>query len=160
MRRQNGFVFFWGGIFSQWYTHEMVIDGVTYNCCEQYMMAEKARIFGDVESLEAIMKQKNPKYQKALGRGVKNFNPQMWDLLCKDVVLRANMAKFSDPELKKYILSFGNEEFVEASPYDKIWGIGLAEDDPRALDKTQWQGTNWLGEILGQVRDQLKTQAV
>ena len=138
----------------------MVIDGVTYNCCEQYMMAEKARLFGDTEALEAIMKTPDPRKQKAYGRGVKNFNSYMWDLICKDVVFRANLAKFSDPELKKYLFSFGNEEIVEASPYDKIWGIGLSEDDPRALDKTQWQGLNWLGEAITQVRETLKSQAV
>lgn len=160
MKRQNGFVFFWGGKFSQWYTHDMVIDGVTYNCCEQYMMAEKARIFGDTETLEAIMKQKNPKYQKSLGRGVKNFNPHIWDRVCKDIVFRANLAKFSDPELKEYLFSFGNEEIVEASPYDKIWGIGLSEEDPDCLDKTKWQGTNWLGEAIMAVREALKSQAV
>lgn len=160
MRRSNGFVLFWGGIFSQWYTHDMVIDGVTYNCCEQYMMAEKARLFGDTESLEAILKTKDPKKQKAFGRGVKNFNPHMWERVCRDVVFRANLAKFQDPELKKYLLSFGDEEIVEASPYDKIWGIGLSEDDPDALDKSKWQGTNWLGEEIMRVREALKSQAV
>lgn len=160
MVRKNGFVLFWGGVFSQWYTHNMVIDGVTYNCCEQYMMAEKARLFGDAESLEAILKQKDPRKQKALGRGVKDFNPYMWDKVSRDVVFRANLAKFSDPEMKKYLMSFGNEEFVEASPYDKIWGIGLSENDEDALDKTKWQGTNWLGEALMLVREALKNAQV
>lgn len=158
MRRQNGFVLFWGGIFSQWYAHDMVIDGVIYNCCEQYMMAEKARMFGDADVLEAIMKAKDPRNQKALGRGIKNFNPHMWNVVCKDIVFRANLSKFQDPELKKYLFSFGNEEIVEASPYDKIWGIGLAEDNPDALDKTKWQGTNWLGEAIMAVRESLKRQ--
>lgn len=160
MKRSNGFVLFWGGPFSQWYTHNMEIDGVIYNCCEQYMMAEKAKLFGDTESLEAIMKSKDPKKQKAIGRTVKNFNGPMWERMCRDIVFRANLAKFSDPELKKYLFSFGNEEIVEASPYDKIWGIGLSEDDPDALDKTKWQGTNWLGEAIMQVREALKSQAV
>lgn len=156
MRRQNGFVLFWGGPFSQWYPCKIEIDGVKYNCCEQYMMAEKARMFGDMDALEAIMKSTEPRKQKAYGRGVKNFVPQMWDLTSRDVVFRANLAKFSDPELKRYMMSFGSEEIVEASPYDKIWGIGLGEDDPRALDKSQWLGTNWLGEVLMRVRDTIK----
>lgn len=160
MRRQNGFVLFWGGPFSQWYPQEIEIDGVKYNCCEQYMMAEKARMFGDTEILEYIMKAKDPRDQKKGGRLVKNFNPQMWDLLSRDVVFRANLAKFSDPELKKILLGTANEEIVEASPYDKIWGIGLGENDPRALDKSQWQGTNWLGEVLMKVRETLKGSAI
>lgn len=157
MRRKNGFVLFFGGYFSQWYTHKMTIDGVEYNCCEQYMMAEKARTFGDAEALEAIMKSDNPKHQKAYGRAVKNFNPHIWDKMAQEVVFRANLAKFSDPKLKEYLMSFGNEEIVEASPYDKIWGIGLGEDDPDALDKTKWQGTNFLGESIMRVREALRS---
>jgi len=160
MKRQNGFVLFWGGKFSQWYPYKMTIDGVEYNCCEQYMMAEKARLFGDLDSLQQIMAAKDPRDQKRIGRSVKNFVPQMWEKICKDVVFRANLAKFSDPEMKKYLMSFGNEEIVEASPYDKIWGIGLSEDDPDALDKTKWQGTNWLGEAIMAVREALKNQGV
>lgn len=160
MKRKNGFVLFWGGPFSQWYKHDMEIDGVVYNCCEQYMMAQKANTFNDKEALDKIMASKDPKEQKAIGRTVKNFNAQMWDRICQDIVFRANLAKFSDPELKKFLFSFANEEIVEASPYDKIWGIGLSEDDPRALDKSQWQGTNWLGEAIMRVRETLKTQAV
>lgn len=156
MRRQNGFVFFWGGPFSQWYPHKMTINGVEYNCCEQYMMAEKARTFGDAEALEAIMKSSDPKYQKAVGRSVKNFNPHIWEKIAPDVVLRANVAKFSDPELKKFLFSFGNEEIVEASPYDKIWGIGMGENDPDVLDKTKWQGQNLLGEAIMQAREVIK----
>ena len=156
MRRQNGFVLFWGGPFSQWYPHKMVIDDKEYVTCEQYMMAMKASTFGDKEALDAIMATKDPKKQKAIGRTVKNFNPQIWEKICRDVVFRANLAKFQDPELKKFLFSFGNEEIVEASPYDKIWGIGLSEDDPRAMDKSQWQGTNWLGEAIMQVREALK----
>lgn len=160
MKRKNGFVFFWGGIFSQWYPHKMTIDGVEYNCCEQYMMAEKARLFGDTESLESIMATDDPKKQKGYGRRVKNFSAPMWDKLSREIVFRANLAKFQDPELMKYLMSFGNEEIVEASPYDKIWGIGLSEEDPNALDKSKWQGTNWLGEEIMRVRETIKTQAV
>lgn len=156
MKRKNGFVLFWGGPFSQWYPHKMNIDGVEYGCCEQYMMAEKARLFGDTEALDKIMGSTDPKFQKAVGRTVKNFNPHLWDKICRDVVFRANLAKFSDPELKAFLFSFGNEEIVEASPYDKIWGIGLGEDHPDALDKSKWQGTNWLGEEIMKVRDALK----
>jgi ribA/ribD-fused uncharacterized protein len=157
MKRKNGFVLFWGGIFSQWYPHKMTIDGVEYNCCEQYMMAEKARTFGDAEALEAIMKSSDPKYQKAVGKSVKNFSGPLWDRMCREVVFRANLEKFSDPELKKYLFSFGNEEIVEASPYDKIWGIGLSEDDPDALDKSKWKGTNFLGEAIMQAREALRS---
>ena len=156
MKTTNTMVLFWGGKFSQWYPHDMEIDGVVYNCCEQYMMAEKARLFNDTEALAKIMVSDDPRTQKAIGRTVKGFNAPMWEKVCRDIVFRANMAKFSDPDMKSYLLAFGEKEIVEASPYDTIWGIGLGEEDPRALDKAQWQGTNWLGEAIMQVRETFK----
>lgn len=157
MKRANGMVLFWSGIFSQWHLHNMIIDGVTYNCCEQYMMAEKARLFNDEETLALIMEANNPKDQKRLGRLIKNFDATKWNKVCKDVVYRGNLAKFDDPKLEAYIMSFGDDEFVEASPVDTIWGIGLHEDDPYALDKSKWKGTNWLGEAITRARDTLRS---
>lgn len=156
MKTTDTMVLFWGGPFSQWYKHKMVINGVTYNTAEQYMMAMKASVFGDTEAQEKIMRTNDPAKQKAIGRTVKNFNADEWSKISKSVVRRANFAKFEDPELKKILLDTGDKEIVEASPYDKIWGIGLGEDDPRALDKSQWQGLNWLGECLMDVREHLK----
>lgn len=152
----NNFHFFYGGPFSQWYPCQFVIDGEIYNCAEQYMMAMKATIFGDFESLDKIMEANHPAVQKRIGRGVKNFRPDVWNKLAKALVYRANIAKFSEPILKKFILSTGDTELVEASPTDKIWGIGLPEGHPDTLDKTKWQGTNWLGEVLMQVRETLR----
>jgi ribA/ribD-fused uncharacterized protein len=156
MKVINDFVFFWDGIYSQWHKSNLVIDGVTYNCAEQYMMAMKAKHFNDEETLAKIMSIGSPRIQKEYGRQVKNFDPIEWTNVCKDYVFKANLVKFSDPILKKSLLNTGTKEIVEASPYDKIWGIGLDQDDPRALDKKQWQGTNWLGEVLMKVRETLR----
>jgi len=153
---KNGMVLFWSGIFSQWHNHDMVIEGILYNTCEQYMMAEKARLFDDLEVLELILETKNPKEQKKLGRLVKNFDLTKWEASCQEIVYRGNKAKFSDPKLREYLLSFDKDAiFVEASPLDKVWGIGLHETDERALDPKQWQGTNWLGVAITRVRDEL-----
>jgi len=158
MRVTDKFVFFWGGPFSQWYQHPFVVGEVEYNCCEQFMMAMKAKMFSDFEAWHKIMAAKNPKEQKAIGRTVKNFNPDSWNIVCKEVVYVANKAKFSDPELQKILLDTGDREIVEASPYDKIWGVGLAEDNPLILDKENWDGTNWLGQILTRVREDFKAK--
>lgn len=152
MRITDQFVLFYGGVFSQWYAHDMVIDGVTYNCAEQYMMAMKAKTFGDDVTLGQIMSTTDPSKQKALGRKVANFNPDFWSGVAQGYVYRANLAKFSG-DLKQELMETGDREIVEASPYDKIWGIGLDIWDERALDKSQWQGTNWLGECLMKVRE-------
>jgi ribA/ribD-fused uncharacterized protein len=150
------FVFFYGGPFSQWYQSTFEVDGVKYNCAEQYMMAQKALLFGDDEAHRKIMKSHSPSDQKATGRKVKNFNADKWNLVAKAVTYRANLAKFSTPYLAKYLLETGDREIVEASPTDCIWGIGLSETNPDRLDKTKWRGTNWLGEIIMQVRDTLR----
>ena len=146
----GNFMFFWGcgpktriqkGCLSQWWPCSFEIDGIRYNCAEQYMMAEKARVFGDREMLDAILKTSNPKDIKAYGRAVRGFDPLKWNGVKYDAVVRGNLAKFSqNQELKKFLLSTGDAELVEASPKDRIWGIGLAEDDPRALDKSKWCG--------------------
>lgn len=157
MKITEKYVFFWGGVFSQWYEYAMIIGGVEYNCAEQYMMAMKAQHFGDKESLDKIMATKSPNTQKALGRKVKNFDPIEWSKVAQQRVYEANMEKFAS-DLKEKLLSTNDLEIVEASPYDTIWGIGLSQDDPRALDKTTWRGTNLLGEVLMKVRKELRDE--
>lgn len=153
----DNFVFFWDGVYSQWFRSYFVVDGVTYNCAEQYMMAMKAVFFEDSETLTAIMESMNPRDQKALGRQVRNFDTARWDAVSRDFVFKANVAKFSQNErLKEFLLNTGDKEIVEASPYDKIWGIGMSETDPDRFDKAKWRGTNWLGEVLMRVRTELR----
>ena len=73
------FYFFWGGPASQWYESDFEIDGTTYNCAEQYMMAQKAKLFDDQQSLEQIMKSNDPRTQKKLGRAVTGFDQTVWE---------------------------------------------------------------------------------
>ncbi len=151
------FHMFWGGPFSQWYPSLFEVEGIEYNCTEQYMMAKKAELFGDEEALLKIMESSHPREQKRIGRAVKNFVAERWNAVSRDVVFRGNMAKFTqNPDLRKYMLGTGDQEIVEASPEDVIWGIGLSADDPDAQDKTKWKGTNWLGEVLMSVRDTIR----
>jgi ribA/ribD-fused uncharacterized protein len=157
---RGNFVFFWSGWPSQWYMSPFRIDGVRYNCCEQYMMAEKARLFGDLAAMAKILASKSPREQKALGRRVANFDADRWSAACRDIVYRGNLAKFSQNEdLRAKLLETGSKRIVEASPLDPIWGIGLAADDPRAMDPSQWRGTNWLGEAIMRVRQELRKEA-
>lgn len=154
------FTLFYGGYFSQWYRSspdQFVIDGVTYNCAEQFMMAEKARLFGDKESLERIMRENHPKDQKAIGRQVKDFNVEKWDAISRNCVYLGNYAKFTQNKgLLLELMSTEGTTLVEASPTDRIWGIGRSMDDPLAYDKNQWLGKNWLGQVLTKLRDNIK----
>lgn len=160
MKITNKYVFFWGGPFSQWFKVDIVVDGVTYNCAEQYMMAMKASFFGDAPSLSAIMKSNNPRDQKALGRKIVGFDPSKWSERCEFFVYKANIAKFSNPELRKIMMETEDRLLVEASPYDKIWGIGLSENDPDIEDETKWKGSNLLGKVLMEVRKDLHRSAM
>jgi ribA/ribD-fused uncharacterized protein len=101
----------------------------------------------------------DPKQQKGHGHErVRNFSAGIWNEVAKEIVYVGNMAKFSNPSLKEYILGTENKEIVEASPYDTVWGIGLSESNPDRFDKTKWKGTNWLGEVLMRVRRDLRSQ--
>lgn len=168
MKETDTMLLFWDGFPSQWHDSYFYDENfILYNCCEQYMMAQKALLFNDKEMYNAIMTATNPRQQKAIGRkvgtgtGAKPFDADAWNVACRNVVRRGNLFKFSQNEdLKKLLLATGDKLIVEASPLDKIWGIGLGEDDPRALDPQQWQGTNWLGEDVMFVRKLLTDRAL
>lgn len=151
-------VLFWNGPFSQWFMDApFVVNGIEYNCAERWMMAEKARLFGDDENLQQVLMEKSPKKQKALGKTVKNFIDTKWNEHKDSIVYEGSLHKFSQNKgILKLLLSTGNRTLVEASPLDKIWGIGLGEDDPRALDPNQWLGENRLGFALMKARDKLQ----
>lgn len=159
MKITDKYIFFWGGIYSQWYRSIFVVDSIEYQCAEQYMMAEKARTFGDEVNLQKILSVDDPKKQKKWGRTVKNYDDDIWSRVRFDVVVRGNYAKFSQNEyLKKQLLATGDKIIVEASPYDKIWGIGLSEYDERCLYEAYWKGQNLLGKAIMKVRDMLREE--
>jgi len=158
------YVFFWGhqpgmngvtaSCFSQWYSAPFVIDGQRYPTAEHYMMAEKAALFGDQATRAQVLQAPNPGAAKALGRQVLGFDEATWLEQRFSIVTRANEAKFSqNAELGQFLKQTGSRVLVEASPLDKIWGIGLAQDDDRTNNPNQWQGLNLLGFALMRVRD-------
>jgi ribA/ribD-fused uncharacterized protein len=123
------------------------------------MMAKKALVFKDQESYNMIMYADNPRDQKAFGRRVKNFDADVWSVISREVVYQGNYAKFTqNPKMREELMATGDLEIVEASPEDKIWGIGLRESDPKAWDKATWEGTNWLGEAVMRVRQKLREE--
>ncbi len=154
---RDGFVFFWSGWPSQWHPSPFTIADVAYSCCEQFMMAEKARLFGDEAVLRRILAADHPREHKALGREVKGYDDARWTGVCQEIVYQANLAKFTqNPELRALLVATGSATLAEASPTDRIWGIGLAAEDPRATDQSAWRGKNWLGEALMRVRAELR----
>lgn len=160
------FLFFWGhtvkdeitkACFSQWFPFQFDENGISYKTAEHYMMAGKARLFNDEEILEKILNASSPNQAKSLGRKVKNFDPKIWDEHKYEIVKQGNLLKFSQNEkFKEFLLSTNDKILVEASPYDKIWGIGMLESDSRAENLLLWNGENLLGFALMEVRDELR----
>jgi ribA/ribD-fused uncharacterized protein len=158
------FEFFWGhtpradgapsrACLSQWFEAPFELDGMRYATAEHWMMAEKARLFGDDAMRARILAAKTPGAAKALGREVTGFDGAQWDAARFDIVVRGNLARFSShPDLAGWLLRTGDKVLVEASPQDAIWGIGLAADDPAARDPIRWRGPNLLGFAIMEVR--------
>jgi hypothetical protein len=161
------YLFFWGHtgkkdapgkyVLSQWWPAEFKIGKHTYATAEHWMMAEKARLFGDTEIERQVLATSSPKEAKALGRKVKGDDWSRWDAIKFDTVVRGNVAKFTqNAALGEWLVSTHPQVIVEASPADAIWGIGLAADDARTGDPSLWRGENLLGFALMKVRANLK----
>lgn len=132
------------------------LDAQEYSSAEQFMMYHKAMIFLDREIAQQIMQTDDVRKIKNLGRQVKNYNEYVWKYFRSKVVYEGNKAKFTqNEELKQALFATKGTTLVEAAPNDIIWGIGLSEDDPRALKRETWLGKNLLGEILTQIRIEL-----
>lgn len=148
------FKFFYGGPFSNWFQCQFVVDGKLYYTTEQHMMAEKARLFKDKDAEEAIMNTRDPEAAKRFGRKVRGFKKDIWDAKARDIVYKGCYAKFQQNKgLRQALEETKGMTLVEASPTDQIWGIGFGSDAPEAKDRSRWQGTNWLGEVLDAVRE-------
>ena len=166
-KKRLKYIYFWGhqpqangeighGCFSQWWQSPFVIDGHTYLTAEHYMMAQKALLFDDQIVFAKILAVKHPKQVKALGREVVNFDESTWQKKRFDVVVAGNLAKFGQhKDLGQYLVNTGNRVLVEASPYDKVWGIGMTKDDDHIQNPQQWKGLNLLGFALMKVRHEL-----
>ena len=151
-------VFFWNddeenGYFSNWYQKPFVIDDFKYLHVEQYMMAQKAKLFHDSERYTAILRASKPWECKDLGKQVKPFDSAAWDAVKYDVVKTGNRAKYEqNPELMNRLLSTGDAILAEASPKDMIWGIGMDAATAAETDPAEWPGQNLLGKILMELR--------
>ncbi|MBZ4321747.1 NADAR family protein [Streptomyces huiliensis] len=161
------YVFFWGhrprrdgtvgaSCLSQWWPSPFTVDGTVYATAEHWMMAGKARLFGDAEAEARVLAAAHPKQAKDAGRTVRGFDEEEWRRHRFELVVEGSVHKFAHhPELREYLLGTGGRVLVEASPLDRVWGIGLASDDERAGDPARWDGLNLLGFALMEARQRL-----
>lgn len=157
-------VLFWGNKqkfpeFSNWYKSEFILNGIKFVNVEQAMMYQKAKLFGDEAIATKILACTNPMLIKGMGRKVAKFDPKIWDKMKYKIVYDACFAKFTqDLKLTDLLLSTGCCPIAEASPKDRIWGIGIAADHPDASDPSKWDqhGQNLLGKAIMEVRHNIR----
>ncbi|MFH8348759.1 NADAR family protein [Streptomyces sp. NPDC018045] len=167
---RHEYVYFWGhaprrdgqlgaSCFSQWWPAPFTVDGVRYATAEHWMMACKARLFGDADAERQAIAAVHPKQAKDAGRSVRGFDSAEWERHRFEYVVAGNVHKFGqDAALRDHLLGTGSRVLVEASPLDRMWGIGLAADDERAQDPARWRGLNLLGFALMEARQRLMAE--
>lgn len=163
MKTTPHLVLFWRTpeIYSNWHPAAFVDEtGQRFVNSEQFMMWGKALLMGDTKMAAKMLTVSNPKALKALGRDVEPFIEARWLEHRLAIMVHGCYLKFSqNAAMKEELLATGTRILVEASPDDRIWGIGLEESDPRCLDDKQWQGLNLLGQALMIVRELLRTDS-
>lgn len=160
MRQTNTHIFFWGSCFSNWFLTSFEYKNELFANSEQALMFEKARLMNDHVSKEKILKENDPKKVKILGRKVAPWDQELWDQKCLELMTDILIAKFgSNENLRSKLLATGEKVLVEASPHDKIWGIGLHYSDDKVLDEKNWKGSNLLGKSLMAARQKLKSES-
>lgn len=157
------YTFFWKteSPFSNFYKCKFIVENIEFISSEQYFMYKKAMAFMDADTAEEILKSKMPWEAKKLGRQVKNFKKEEWDSMCERIMYDAVYNKFyQNAALLNILINTNDTKFVESSPVDSLWGIGLSEEDARKVPEEQWPGKNLLGIILTQLRYDLRTKIV
>jgi ribA/ribD-fused uncharacterized protein len=152
------FTFFWHAPspFSQWTPCTFTVGGNTFSCTEQFMMHGKAMLFGDHATALEILGTTDPATQKRLGRRVTPFDDAVWKRERERIVYEGNHAKFTqNPALLEALLATRGTTLVEASPLDRVWGVGMAASNPAIHDPSKWRGLNLLGKVLTRLRDDL-----
>lgn len=160
LEKYSDYLFFYSGFLSNWYSSSFtdMRTGTTYNCSEQYMMEKKALLFNDKETAQQILLENHPSEQKKLGRQVKNFNKLVWDENARQIVYEGCYYKFTqNREAYDYLIETDGYYLVEASPTDTVWGVGLGGYDSTIRYPSNWRGTNWLGQVLTCLREDLLT---
>ncbi|MFE3642185.1 NADAR family protein [Streptomyces sp. NPDC059169] len=144
---------------SQWWPAPFTVDGIEYATAEHWMMAGKARLFGDTDAERRAVEAKSPALAKKYGRLVRGFSEETWERERFGIVVEGNVHKFAQhADLRAFLLATGERVLVEASPRDRVWGIGLAADDERAHDPARWCGLNLLGFALMEARERLRRE--
>lgn len=144
------------GCLCQWWPSPFSLDDKTYQTAEHFMMAEKARLFGDAEMEQRIIASIDPSEAQYLGRKVQGYNDAIWCQFRFEIVEKGNWLKFTQHrELAQFLCSTGETILVSANPTDRVWSVGFDEDHPAICEPHAWRGANLLGFALMRVRARL-----
>jgi ribA/ribD-fused uncharacterized protein len=150
-------VYFYGrsSPFSKHHVSPFVVKGEKYACVEQFIVAEKARLFGDDDILALVMKEKTPAGLQHLEREIRDYDHEVWKKKRFGVACRGLIAKFGqDQELFAKLMETGDKHVAEANPWDRVWGVGLGA--VRASRGEPWRGKNLLGKAVMTARRLLR----
>ena len=148
---------FFEGDFTQDEKSDFEIKDISYMGVDQYLLANRAKLFKDQEMLERIMESKSIRQAKLFGRKIRNFNQDKWDKHKLNMSYVANLCKFQqDENLKFKLLETEDKILVYANVYDSVWGVGKKITDLDIRNPHSWKGENLLGFILMKVRDDLR----
>jgi ribA/ribD-fused uncharacterized protein len=143
--------------FSTGYDAPMQVDGMTFPTVEHYLQWSKAKQFGDAEAQSKILKTKSPKSVKTYGDKVAGFKEDEWAEKRDAFMATALKAKFMQhADLKAKLLATGDKPIGEANARDKYWGIGTGAATGIAKRPSKWPGKNRLGQLLMDLRRELK----
>ena len=145
------------GFLSNFYEVTFVKDKFVFENSEQCFMYMKNKTFdpNNIQHRNNILYESNPTRVKRLGREVKNFDKKKWNKIKYTIMVDVLISKFSqNKDLKKLLLETNDSILYQASPYDKIWGIGLNIDNASVTDSSEY-GQNLLGKALMEVRSKL-----
>ena len=164
---QPKYIFFWGhktelactskSCLSQWWPAPFTVGELTYPTAEHWMMVKKADLFDNANLIPKILANPEPGAAKALGRKVTGFDQKIWNAAKFDLVVQGSIHKFcQNPDIGDFLMGTGGRILVEASPVDRIWGIGMDQNHPDIDNPALWKGENLLGFALMTARDQVE----
>lgn len=155
-RSNDKMVIFYGKAspLSNFHPAPITVDGILYNCTEQYFQHTKCKVYGDDKAASKVMESIDPAEQKKIGDRLQGDKRDTWLETAHEVMLKANMAKFSQHQaLGDYLKSTNPKTLAEANPHDKFWGTGVHIGRRDAF--TGWNGHNYMGGTLMHVRQNL-----
>lgn len=145
------------GFLSNWHDSGFEFLGRRFATSEHWIMWQKARVMGDEATASEVLAADGPKRAKELGGKVHPYVDRVWRTVREELAYVGIREKFlQNPDLARELMATGGYVLAEASPYDHVWGVGIAKDGSGFADLTGWKGDNLQGRICMRARADLR----